>query len=222
MSDIDFSEANEPLRPLAEIFEPDPRHRHITLEQWYEAIDRARISPAAPKDVKQMFENARIAAVYTYFAYRAHHGFQLLAYGALEEALRLKYDLMAHELPVRKPRTLEEFMSLALAQGWITNQGYRSHYDLAFHRAQMKLLYRDLESGSDAYGIRVVREPTHQEVIAELDEMNLAPSKLQAGRKIRNILAHGSSATWPGALATLDTVAEEINQLFPFPVPSKD
>ena len=204
------------LKTLDQVLVSDPRNDHVELEDWHARIDKIKLTDSTPIAVKQLFENAKNISLYSYFAYRLHQPAEAIAYGALEQALKLKYEQEKGSLILkREPRTLAALMNIALEQGWITDEGYESSRNLAASRVQTRLIHKRIDEGAFEEGDSFpTPEPTEGEIIAEMRSMDIANKRLHAGRHIRNFLAHGDHGLSASSIGTLANVAEEINQLF--------
>lgn len=208
--------ADDALKSLDQVTVADPRNKHIELADWHATIEKITLVQAAPTEVKQLFENAKNVALYTYFAYRLHQPAQMIGFSALEKALKMKFELEKNHIKIKRtPTRLVDYMDTALEQQWITNQGYKSIYHLAKNRVQNKKISELIENGAlDSGEALPVPEPEEHEIIAEMESMEMAENKLHSGRHIRNSLAHGDGGLSPTAIDTLRNIAEEINQLF--------
>lgn len=205
------------LKTLDKILVVDPRNRNIAMESWHAQIAEITLTDATPNDVKQIFENAKNIALYAYFAYNLHQPAELISYSALEKALKAKFEQeKEHILFQRTPKTLEQYMDLALEQGWITDEGYESSRHIAIQRIQTRWTYEIIKQGILKHGESIpVPEPNENEVISEMRSMGIAKKRLHAGRHVRNFMAHGDTGLSPSSAGTLANIAEEINQLFP-------
>tara|TARA_B100002003_G_C14131931_1_gene544376 strand:+ start:744 stop:1517 length:774 start_codon:yes stop_codon:yes gene_type:complete len=204
------------LKAIDQVLVVDLRNKDIDLTEWHSSIADIMLVDAAPIEVKQLFENAKNVALYTYFAYRLHQSAEAIGYTALEKALKLKYELEKENILIGKsPKTLEDYMNVALNQGWIKSERYNSLRHLASSRVQQKRFIELIKSGT----LRN-QEPTpipdaeEHEIIAEMRDMDIAERVLHAGRRVRNFLAHGDGGLSPSAIGTLEKIAEEINQLY--------
>lgn len=202
------------FKALNQIFDVDPRNEDIEIATWHESIARITLVNTTPKVVKQLFENAKNIALYSYFSYRLHQPAEVIGYTALEKALKLKYEQEKELINVESiPKNLFDYMNIALEQGWITDEGYESSHPLATSRVESKLLYKMIDEGLLQSGVPVP-EPTFDEIIEEMRKMGIAKRRLHAGRHVRNELVHGSNALSASSIGTLNNIAEEINQIF--------
>lgn len=204
------------LKSIDQVLVADPRNEGIKIADWHYRVAEITLVENTPKEVKQLFENAKNIALYAYFAYRLHQPAEAIGYSALEKALKLKFELEKDNIIVkRSPRALADYMSIALDQGWIRSEGYESSRPLASSRVQDRKVYALIKSGAlDQQDSISVSEPEEHEIITEMREMDIAEQVLHAGRHIRNRLAHGDGGLSPSAIGTLNRIAEEINQLF--------
>lgn len=204
------------LKSLDQIHIADPRNDHIELVAWHARITEITLVESTPKDVKQLFENAKNIALYAYFAYRLHQAAETIGYSALEKALKMKYEQEKDNIVVqRSPTKLVDYMNIALEQRWIASEGYESARYLAARRVRDRKVYKPIKSGALDSGESIpVPEPGEHEVVGELGAMDFAEKSLHGGRHIRNFLAHGDGGLSPSSVGTLAKIAEEVNQLF--------
>lgn len=84
------------FKSLDQILEADERHRYfvtsdlrrMTLQLHHADVARVTLKEGAPDEVRQMFDRARNAFVYSWFDYDLGGLAELLAFGALEQALK--------------------------------------------------------------------------------------------------------------------------------------
>lgn len=211
-----FLDSADSLKLLDEISVVDPRNEHIELSDWHAQLAEISLLESAPKEVKQLFENAKNVALYAYFAYRLHQPAELVGYSALEKALKIKFEMEKENISVQRvPSRLVDYMNVALDHDWISNEGYESSRPIAESRVHHKKVFEIIESGVlDVGQSIVVPEPEAHEVIQEMNSMDIAKTRLHAGRHVRNSLSHGEGGLSPSSIGTLRLIAEEINQLF--------
>ncbi len=204
------------LKTLDELFNADPRNARYSIEDWHGKLAEISLNKSTPTRVKQLFENAKNIALYTYFSYRLHQASETIAYSALEQALKQKFELEKNNIDIKiPPKRLEQYMDLALEQGWVKDEGYESAIGLAIARVDQKKVFDIINSQRLEEGESItLLEPTEKEILDEMREMQLARTKLHAGRHVRNYLAHGNGGLAPTSFGTLRLIAEEINQLF--------
>ncbi|MBV1929379.1 MAG: hypothetical protein KUG81_07710 [Gammaproteobacteria bacterium] len=204
------------LKPIDQVLVADPRNECIELAEWHSKIAEIVLVETTPVEVKQLFENAKNIALYTYFAYRLHQPAEVIGYTALEKALKLKFEIEQENIILEKsPKTLADYMDVALNQGWIKSEGYNSFRQLASSRVQQKKIVKLIKSGAlDHQESTPIPESEEHEIIAEMRDMGIAERVLHAGRHIRNFHAHGNGGLSPSAICTLEKIAEEINQLY--------
>lgn len=202
------------LKTLDQVLISDPRNSHISLDDWHGYIDSVFLNDKVPREVKQLFENAKNVALYSLFAYRLHQASEAVAYTALEKALIEKYEIEKEEITDKKPRNLQGYMDLALKYGWVKDEGYTSSWSLAESRVRDRMVIEMIRKGLVTKEGVPSPVPTEEKVRQELRDMGVARSRLHAGRHVRNHLAHGDGGLSDSSVGTLALVAEEINQLF--------
>ncbi|MAX55481.1 MAG: hypothetical protein CL537_08230 [Alcanivoracaceae bacterium] len=202
------------LKTLDQVLISDPRNSHIPLGDWHGYIDSILLNEKVPRNVKQLFENAKNVALYSLFAYRLHQASEAVAYTALEKALIEKYEIEKEGITDKKPRNLQGYMDLALKYGWVTDEGYTSSWSLAESRVRDRMVFEMIQKGLVTKEGVPSPVPTEEQVRQELRDMEVARSRLHAGRHVRNHLAHGDGGLSDSSVGTLALVAEEINQLF--------
>ena len=91
---------DDPLRPLGDVTEPDPREASLatSLAGLHANISTLVLHENVPVGVRQLFETAKNARLYTYFVYRFHQVAEMLAYQTLERALREKQKRLSQAL----------------------------------------------------------------------------------------------------------------------------
>lgn len=217
MQDKDSEEIQDPLKELDQIYEPDVRQRSFVgdLDDRHAALKSIVLNEAVPIEVRQLFETAKNLSLYSWFVYRFHQVSELIAFSALEMALRERYLKENHNAP-RNRLGLYKLLQFAKSEGWITNDGFPSSYErakyLAEHEKAMEVM-RDvrMEEG-ESYPIE---EPTEEEISEVLSRLDLVSAIADNAHKIRNDLAHGSSTLHPHSISTLTSTSEVINQIYP-------
>lgn len=204
------------LKSIDQVLECDPRNKCTELTEWHSRIAEIVLVETTPIEVRQIFENAKNIALFTYFAYRLHQSAEIIGYTALEKALKMKFEIEKDNLILEKnPKRLVDYMNLALEQGWIKSEGYHSSRLSAASRVEHRKVIELIKSGAlDHQESIPIPEAEESEIIAEMQEMRIAERVLHAGRHVRNFLAHGDGGLAPSAIGTLKKIAEEINQLF--------
>jgi hypothetical protein len=113
------------LKELASVAEPDRRFaymagpdgcRAMTVADHYDAVRRITLPAGVPDVVAAQFDRARHAFIYAWYCYDLAIVAELQAFGALETALRIRFDAGASATP---PRGLSRLLRAALAQGWL-------------------------------------------------------------------------------------------------------
>ena len=97
------------LKPLEELFLPDPRFEHEYLrsqvderamnsDDIHERLQISRIHGGVPERVRTQFETARNLMLYAYFVFEFQTQAELQAYAALEFALRERFGNPTREI----------------------------------------------------------------------------------------------------------------------------
>lgn len=209
---------DDPLKELTEITQPDCRQRYFnnTLELNHEELTSITLHTGVPVEVRQLFETAKNVSLYSWFVYRFHQISELVAFGALEMALRLRYESEC-ECPNKKKSklTLYPLLQYAKEHNWITNEGFPSLESRVKECAgkrknDRRALAHDFETEPEMYW----EEPTEEEIAEAHNDFDLVSAIAGNAHNIRNELAHGSSQMHPHSISTLHTVGEVINQLY--------
>lgn len=209
-----MEQVQDPLKPLEKILEPDEREAYLsgTLEDVHRVLSTITLQDNVPVDVRQLFETAKNICLYSYFVYRFHQVSELVAYSAMEMALRIRYE---RENPESKPKMLSKLLKHAESQGWLQEERFSYRQEIAYQNAEMKNLFKIIESGALAAGEEIPLEaPTDADIKASLNELDLISGIVNSAAKLRNSLAHGSNTLHPESLTTLRITAEVINQVF--------
>jgi hypothetical protein len=209
-------EIQDPLKPLSEVTKPDPRHAQMVLElpEIHATLSEIVLSEHVPNNVRQLFETAKNVALYSWFVYRFHQVAELVAYSALELALKERAGITEWAEPRKgQPRGLGRLLELAGNNGWLRTDDFLFVREMAVERArdvQVRLALQGAMSGDDI----PVPEPTADEISAAMREIDYVQILIRTVPYLRNTLAHGSSTLSPRSIPTLKRVAETINLLF--------
>ena len=213
---MDFEKVQDPLKSLDEICEPDKRQKlflGISLNGNHAKLSRIKLNRRVPVEVRQLFETAKNLNLYSWFVYRFHQVSELTAYSALEMVLRLRYE---KEVGKKRRVTFRKLLGYAQENNWIDNNRFSRAYrnETARRKAEHEKL---LEAVSGALGSGEsipIDPPTEQEVLKALNEFDMVSGIVDSFAILRNELAHGSSTLHPNSIATLEVVAEVINQIY--------
>jgi hypothetical protein len=209
-------ELQDPLKPLSEVDKPDPRHAQMLLKlpDIHESLSAIVLSERVPINVRQLFETAKNVALYSWFVYRFHPVAELVAYSALELALKERAGFSEWAEPRKgQPRGLGRLLELARDNGWLRTVDFLFVREMAVARArdvQVRLALQGAISDDDI----PVPEPTADEIDAAMREIDYVQILIRTVPYLRNTLAHGSSTLSPRGIPTLRRVAETINILF--------
>jgi hypothetical protein len=207
----------DPLKPLSEITDPDPRQKYFTgtLEERHAALYILNLHAGVPLEVRQSFETAKNLSLYTWFVYRFHQVSELMAYITLEMALRKRFLI---DCPYAEVPTFSVLLKLAATNKWIVNERFPSLYTKAKQYAwELKNFKLMDEHDFASTPSMVCVEPDESEITEALSEIDLVGGITSNANKLRNKLAHGSVSLHPHSISTLSIISEVINQLFDLP-----
>jgi hypothetical protein len=211
----------ERMRLLQDLAKPDPRHlgRSDLLASRYTELEGIHVDESVPDNVRQLFETAKNLSLYSWYVYRFHPVARLVAYTCLESALR-QLVLRDASFPKNKLRNgrpvFKEMLKHAVEHGWLRNEGFEIARHLAGVRAKQLVTIGQIEEMT-ALGLERIesREPSAEEIAAELESSTYVHGLTESIPLIRNHLAHGGSFLDSGSVAILKIVAEALNQLYP-------
>ncbi|MGH6853700.1 MAG: hypothetical protein ACREDJ_11010, partial [Methylocella sp.] len=91
------------FRPVADILKPDPRHeseflyypatrqsRAATVADWHAPIAKIELAPNVPQRIREEFDKARNAFLYSWFSYELATLAEQQSYATLEMAIRIR------------------------------------------------------------------------------------------------------------------------------------
>ena len=204
---MDFEKVQDPLKSLDEICEPDKRQKlflGISLNGNHAKLSRIKLNRRVPVEVRQLFETAKNLSLYSWFVYRFHQVSELTAYSALEMALRLRY-----EKEVGKKRRVLDLDMRKKTTGLII-------IDLAAYRNETEKSKKSLEVDrvllTAVNRFRLIRRLNKKSESSK--RTDIVSGIVDSFAILRNELAHGSSTLHPNSIATLQVVAEVINQIY--------
>jgi gamma-glutamylcyclotransferase len=210
----------DPLKPLGEVTQPDSRQASFvgTLAHLHAELVTYRLHAGVPKDVVQLFETAKNLSLYSWFVYRFHQVSELVAFAALEMALREKFRLAGMEAGAKRSPTLRKLLRLAHEKHWLGDQRFEFLPALAMRRIRDRRIYDailKLDPSTKTEQIAVSEAAlSAAEIQAEVKEMRFVEQLWKTVPDVRNLLAHGSAILHPNSRFTLGMVCEVINQLF--------
>ncbi len=189
----------EELKPLHLVTTPDERNRfrNLTLEILHAIATDIRLNPTVPEHVRNQFEIARNAFLYSWFWYPFQPAALMYSILAVELALKLRLKADRQELFQRKyPPTLSELLGTAIRDRLLVDDGF------------------DVTIPDEAL-VRI--DPNNPKSPAAPRDQRYCYTILYALPSLRNDLAHGEYLLAPGMSHLLARGAELINQLFPMP-----
>lgn len=187
----------EELKPLSEILQPDFRAtcRGYTLEVLHRLASEHELSPRAPENVRHQFEVARHAYIYAGLYTPLSAAAEFYAILAIEHALRIRYQDDPGTKKYDNEPGLKTLLKIAIARGWIRDEGFVFDHEELVHIKDVGLEYRQIPEE---------RRQRPTEII-----LDVLPD-------IRNGLAHGRPhMTLNHVSLHLQRATEIINQLFP-------
>ncbi|WP_315767593.1 MULTISPECIES: hypothetical protein [unclassified Bradyrhizobium] len=138
------------LKPLAHILEPDARFgnlryhdqgvghiRELRIEDLYNDIASLELVVSVPLEIRQHFNAARYAYLYSWFAYDLATVAELQSYTTLEMALRYKLKLAQ---PQSKQSKLTPLLNTAIKYKWLE----RNEFDVPGVPGSKPLNYFDV------------------------------------------------------------------------------
>jgi hypothetical protein len=83
-------EIEDPMKALSEIYKPDVRQANLVgdLSDIHAVLSQMVLHEEVPPNVRQLFETAKNVSLYSWFVYRFHQVAELVAFSALELALK--------------------------------------------------------------------------------------------------------------------------------------
>jgi hypothetical protein len=199
-----------PLKSLEDVLKPDDwwdafvmfdgkSIRKIKLADHFTRIDAVRLREYVPEKVRQLFENARNAYLYAFFAHRLLPVADLQVYASVEFALREKARAAGKQIP--DWWGMGRLFELAIERRWIVDDGFE-----VFRRNELGRK-REAEELSQIDPKLRYESPTDRQAYCRI----LADSF----PSLRNTLAHGSNMLHPSVIGTFEIAADLIHQLFP-------
>lgn len=208
-------EIEDPLKSLENILDPDERCAFFVgnLEDVHTALNNINLHTNVPLDVKQLFETAKNLSLYSWFVYRFHQVAEMVGFSAMEMALRKRFEL---ENPDRKAPMFRKLLKHAKKKHWISDKGFPGYEERAANQARSLKILEAIESlnPEEGQGSLMVEDPTMEEVMQTIENMDIVGAIVESAPELRNNLAHGSSTLHPNSISTLRTAADVINQVF--------
>ncbi|MGA4604230.1 hypothetical protein [Pseudoalteromonas maricaloris] len=116
----------EELKKLGELTKMDEKHELMgmvcgsvpSLEKMHSYLSKEVLNGEVPDEIKSQFNVAKNMALYSYFFYALAPEVHLKTYSVIEHALRIKTN-------PKRLMMLKALMKHALAQGWVSDMGFR-------------------------------------------------------------------------------------------------
>lgn len=208
-----------PLKAIEEVFQADKQYvkAQIKIDDVHRVLAPIVLVDSVPIPVRQLFETAKNVSLYAWFVYRFHQVSEMVAYSALELALKTRYE---RENPVCEPkpvpRGLKQLLKHAQQEKWIENSRFTLSRTLA-RRSLLRMQKREIrQSGvlQKAGGNVDLTEPTDEDIDLKMAEIDVVSWIVEQHPGFRNDLAHGSTTLGPRSVTTLSMVSEIINQVY--------
>lgn len=202
------------MKPLTQITEPDERQRFLTgsLPDLHAELAAIRLNDGVPEAVRDLFDLARNASLYSWFVNDFHQLADLTGFLTMEAAFRARAMQQSKTLANKR---LKEVVRHAVAAGWVTEDRIGGRRAIACARVKQRKGIEAIKRAEASGATEVsVDEPTEEELSAESASMKLIENMCLAGVDLRNALAHGKAMVIPGSYHRLRTIADLINQLF--------
>ncbi|HBX37875.1 MAG TPA: hypothetical protein DEG76_11540 [Pseudohongiella sp.] len=209
----------DPLRAIDKVFQADKRYAdsQISVEDVHRALAPIVLSDSVPTPVRQLFETAKNVSLYAWFVYRFHQVSEMVAYSALEMALKSRYLEKNPDCdPKSTPRGLKKLLKYAQTEKWIENSKFSFGRALARRRILDRQRDEIIQSGilkSPGDSIEMT-EPAEADIDVELHKIDIVAGIVERQANIRNDLAHGSTRLDHSSVSRLSKVAEIINQVY--------
>lgn len=186
----------EQLKKLAELREPDERsrYRNLTIEDLHSISESLTLGPAVPEHVRNQFEIARHAFIYSWFYYPFLPAAEMYSILAVELALRLKLKEVQPGLFSKKREpALKELLQMAIKARLLTDMGFN-----------VQIPANEI----------VMMDPNNPQSKPAPADQRYCYRILEVLPALRNDLAHGDFALYPGVSHSMARGVELINQLF--------
>ena len=215
-------EISDPLKPLSDVCRPDERQQFLgqSLQNIHDDLSALTLHERVPAGVRQLFETAKNARLYTFFVYRFHQLAEMVAYQTLERALKERWNSEIAKLPSIDDQSfkapgLRELLDIAVERGWLRKGGFSSRR----HRAYLGFMTEQSASailamqkgGIDA---QPVPEPSEEELSALMERVDVPRILADHLPDLRNQLAHGSPRLSPTSDLVLCDVRDAIEMIF--------
>lgn len=195
------------LKPLGEVLVADQRWGYFgrSLEGHYDLIASIALNDRVPEDVRQHYENARNAWLYSFFAYRLLSVAFLTLLVACESAVRAR--AAAEGYQKHASERLVTLLKHGLSERWVSDEGFPAAADREEHWDDQRRF------------LTLIGEPDIGSWPGPADDQEHSRALVDALRHLRNSLAHGETLLKHNLSHEFQAVADFINQLFPLAEP---
>lgn len=213
---------SDPLKSLAEVCKPDERQAFFgcSLQELHAELSTLTLRDVVPVGVRQLFETAKNARLYTFFVYPFHQLAEMTAFQALERGLRERWNREIAGLSSVDDENFEapgirELLVNAVARGWLRKDGFSSRQTRAYlrlmsdrsHAAILKMQQSGVTCESSP-------EPSDDEIRNLAEQIDVPRILADHLPELRNQLAHGSQRLSPTSDFVLRDVHDAIAMLF--------
>lgn len=197
------------LKPLEEVLVVDSRWANSgrSLEGHHGLIASIALNDGVSEDVRQHYENARNAWLYSFFAYRLLSVAFLTLLVACESAIRAR--AAAEGYKKHASERLVTLLKHGLSERWVLDEGFSQAAD------------REQQWDDQRRLLMLIGEADIGSWPGPTDDQEHSRLVVDALRHLRNSLAHGNTLLKHNLSHEFQAVADFINQLFPLDDPSQ-
>lgn len=192
--------------------------RPITIEDQHRSVVRLVLHDGVPEGICIQFETTKNLYLYSWFVYRFYPVAQHHAYTCLELALRECFEaamLVAGEPKREHGPGLKQLLTYAIEKGFLKNENFEVWRHRTQVNAKMRTMYEEIEE-MRRLGLDQMELDESKVEIKDVDRNHdYLTILLETIPYLRNHYAHGSKSLHIQVLATVQVVAEIINQIFP-------
>ena len=207
---MEYGTTTQNLKPLPEFLRPDPRweSEHVlwaksaqfTVEDLHSRLKFSELTGSVPADICRQFETARNLMLYSWFVFEFQTVAEMQAYGALELALRRRFENPTRNVQTKKGVKVVPLMLSELLTKAVTEKALIPEQLPSWEWVKTKREFFAKQSGS-------ALEPFTASQWLEVVKGNLPG--------FRNDLAHGNYRLHlPHSFSQLELCADLINALF--------
>src|SRR5262249_37805594 len=161
-------------------------------------------------------KNARL---YTFFVYPFHQLAEMVAYQALERALKERWNKEIAGLPSIDDENFEapglrELLDNAVGRGWLRKEGFSTRHHRAYMRLMSERSYAAiLTMQKNGVEEQSMPEPSEEELSALVKQVDVPRILADHLPALRNQLAHGSHRLSPTSDLVLRDICDAIGMI---------